>query len=927
MGVPPTDAPALPTGTVTFLFTDIEGSTQRWEARRDAMQAALQQHDRILGDAVARHAGSVFKTVGDALFAVFPTVQGAIEAAVDMQRALSSQDWSAVDGLPVRMAIHTGVAQERSGDYFGPTVNRVARLLAVGHGGQILLSGVAKELAEGAMPSRAALRDLGSHRLKDLTHPEQVYQLVAPDLKADFPPLRSLESLPNNLPLQLTSFIGRDEDIAEIETALAESRLVTLLGAGGIGKTRLSLQVGANVLDHFPDGVWFVELAPLTDAALVDETVATVLGLSHQGERAPAELIVSFLRDKQALIILDNCEHVVAQAARVADVVMRGAPKTRILASSREALAVDGETALRVASLAVPPDDRRLSAQSALEYGAIGLFVDRARSADRRFSLTDDNVETVAEICRQLDGIALAIELAAPRVKVLSVEQLAARLNERFRLLTGGSRTALPRQQTMRALIDWSYDLLTPDEKAVFCRASVFAGSFSLDAAGNVCAGGALESWDVLDILSSLVDKSLLTADLAGSEQRYRMLVSTRQYAGERLTETTEHMTIRRKHAEFYAALAAQAAGTYESTPTRRWRSGIDVEFENVRAALDWSLVEGNDPPLGIAMTISLRWYWPLARRFAEASTRLETALAASDTGEPNLDHLHLACTLAYFLNSYAMYGRSRALAASARQEAEILGDDFGLALALTSEAASAFTDPTFDANAPYDRAEAIFTRLGHKRLAGGCLFGRARSASVRENTDLPATRKLFHDALAIFRSTGDEPRITSTLNNLGELAFRQGHVDEAVRLATESNEYAIGLGMPSLVATNSANLSAYSIARDRDAEALTFAREALRLSVENELPGFARIVADHFAALAARAGHDELSARLAGAAMGGYEAIGADAEPTEMEMRAKTMALLNDRLAPRLAALLAEGRAWSEEQLVAGMRSVQASA
>ena len=451
--------PAAPTGTVTFLFSDVEGSTTRWEAHPAEMQEALRRHERLMRDALAAHRGYIFKTVGDEFCVAFPDAPSAIAAALDAQRAIASADWSGVDGLGVRMALHTGLADERNGDYFGPVVNRVSRLLAIGHGGQLLVSGVTTDLAQGLLPPQSSLRDLGPHRLKDLAYPEQVYQLCASGLRVDFPPLRSLDTFAHNLPQQLTSFVGRDEELREIRQLLESARLVTLVGTGGVGKTRLALQVAADLLERFPDGVWLVELAPLRDGASIEGVLTSVLGITETAGATPRQAIVGALRGKRSLLIFDNCEHIVADTAVLIEALLLACPGLRVIASSREALAIRGESAYRIPSLAVPPPSEQLGAETALRYGAIALFEERAQLHQRDFALGDDNVAVVTEICRRLDGIALAIELATPKLKFLSPKALLERLDERFRVLTGGSRTALPRQQTMRALIDWSYDL------------------------------------------------------------------------------------------------------------------------------------------------------------------------------------------------------------------------------------------------------------------------------------------------------------------------------------------------------------------------------------------------------------------------------------------------------------------------------------
>jgi class 3 adenylate cyclase len=406
---------SLPSGTVTFLFSDIEGSTERWEAHRDAMKAAVASHDELLRTAIARYDGVIFKTVGDAFCAAFATAPNAVNAALDAQRALSAADFEAVRGLRVRMGLHTGYADERDADYFGPAVNRVSRLMSIGHGAQVLLSGATHALVRHEPSRDRVFTDLGLHRLKDLAEPEHVWQVNLNSLSSDFPPLKSLDTLPNNLPIQVTSFRGRERDLEDLKAHLAEHRLVTLFGAGGIGKTRLAVQLGADVLDRFPDGVWIADLAPITDPELVSSVVAKALGVSQAQARPIEETLTQSLKQKHLLIILDSCEHVLGAAAALADAIHRHCPNVRILATSRQALGVGGEKVLRLASLAVPDGAADLDPAAALGFGAVALFADRASLVDQSFRLSGDNALIVSDICRRLDGIPLAIELAAAR--------------------------------------------------------------------------------------------------------------------------------------------------------------------------------------------------------------------------------------------------------------------------------------------------------------------------------------------------------------------------------------------------------------------------------------------------------------------------------------------------------------------------------
>ncbi|MGA9944267.1 MAG: adenylate/guanylate cyclase domain-containing protein, partial [Candidatus Cybelea sp.] len=635
---------ACPTGTVTFLFSDIEGSTARWDGDRVAMASALADHDALMRATLEARRGYVFKTIGDAFCAAFATAADAIAAALDAQRVLAAEDFSAVGGLRMRMALHTGVAQERNGDYFGPAVNRVARLLAIGHGGQVLVSGTAADLLQGEMPPQSSLRDLGAHRLKDLARPEQVYQLVAPDLPERFPALRSLDQLPNNLPRRLTSFVGREEVVAEVAALIERFPLVTLVGTGGAGKTRCAVQVAADVLDGSGDGAWLAELAPITDPALVSSVIAQALNVPERPNCPVLDTLLAYLKRKRLLLILDNCEHVIDEARSVAGAILQGCPEVRILATSREGLNIAGEETYRMPSLAIPSNAEILSTAEAARYSAVQLFVDRALSSDKRFVLTEGNAPHVAEICRRLDGIPLAIELAAARVKVLSPQQLAQKLDERFRLLTGGDRSALPRQQTMRALIDWSYDLLSGDERALFRKVAIFAGGLTLETATAVCSGGAIDEMAILDLLSSLVDKSLVHAELVGSGTRYRLLESTRQYAREKLSEAGEYGAVAHAHANAYAALAEQLDDLRETLPDRAWLSRAEPELENFRAALAWAFRAPGDALLGQRLAGGLPRVW-LAFATAEGQRWVHTAqeLVTNETPLPVLAALDLA--------------------------------------------------------------------------------------------------------------------------------------------------------------------------------------------------------------------------------------------------------------------------------------------
>jgi predicted ATPase/class 3 adenylate cyclase len=903
----------LPTGTVTFLFTDIEGSTERWERHRDAMKDAVRNHGHIIHARIEAHDGHVFKTVGDAFCAAFHNVADAIAAALDAQQSLSNEDWSGVEGLKVRMAIHTGHTDERDGDYFGPAVNRVARLLGIGHGGQVLVSGASADLSQGELPPQAALRDLGEHRLKDLTHPEQVYQLMAPGLPAEFPPLRSLEALPNNLPLQITSFVGRDVEILAVSDVLAKHRLVTLVGAGGVGKTRLALQVGADLLDRYEDGVWLVELAPLADNDLIPSAVASIFHVGEAPNRTVTEALVHALKPRRALIIFDNCEHVVEPAARIIDAILRNCPHIRIIATTRQGLGIAGEAVHRVASLAVPEADTDVKAEDALRHGAVALFVERAIAATESFRLTDENARTVARLCQRLDGIALAIELAAPRLKALSLEQLDAKLSERFRILTGGSRTALPRQQTMRALVDWSYDLLTDDEKALFRRVAVFGGGWSLDAACAICSDEKIEEWAVLDLLESLVDKSMVVAKLSGSEQRYRLLESTRQYAQELLEKSGELEPMRIRHVAWYLDFASRAETVRDSAPTKTWLAMVDLENDNLRAALDWSLGDKRDVERGAALASKLYDYWATATYEAEGRKRIEAALALS--GEIASKKTIAALWLGRLrLTGTALgdWARHREIAEHALELHRELGDERGIVIAMTAIAES-YLRRFMHAEAQTQLAEALAVaeRIGNRTLIGRCKSGMARNLHFAGRT--AEARVLYAEVLGIARATGNDRMRSTVVGNLAEVEFQEGDVDRAIELGRENVDTMLGARY---IALN--NLAAYVMAQGRFEEALGLAHKALRHARDAQLVLHVSISIQNLARVGAAKGEPRLAARLQGYCNATFKRHGYSLEYTEQTGNDKLTEMLRTMLDDReLALLLEEGAALTEDQAV----------
>ncbi len=600
-----TSSARLPTGTVTFLFSDVEGSTRLVQRLGPQATPVMEDHHRLLHEVFARHDGVVVRTEGDSFFVAFTRASAAAAAALDAQYAMAAHAWPDGAALRVRIGIHTGEAEVAAGDYVGLAVHRAARIADAGHGGQVLVSDATRELIADDLPAGAALRDLGEHRLKDLERSEHLHQLTADALPADFPALRTLEGVPNNLPIQPTSFVGRHAELAEIGKLLEAQRLVTLTGVGGSGKTRLALQAAADALDRFPDGVWLAELASSSDPDAVVGQVARAIGLREDVEDAQTrgplqDRLIDHLKDREPLLVLDNCEHLLDETARLCDRILRAAEGVRVLATSREGLGIAGEVTYRVPSLALPSGD-----ESGQESDAVRLFVERAAAAAPNKPLPREAMPAVVGICRRLDGIPLAIELAAARTKALSVERLAERLERSFRLLTGGSRAALPRQQTLEATIDWSYDLLEDPERILLARLSVFAGGFSLEAAEAVCADDVLGRDDIVDVLASLIEKSLAVLDDTVRE-RYRLLETVRQYARAKLVASGEAEAIRRTHRDFYLRLAEEIHTHGFRDEFMRWTETAALERDNLLAAWEWSL----DGPIDASLSSLATALW-----------------------------------------------------------------------------------------------------------------------------------------------------------------------------------------------------------------------------------------------------------------------------------------------------------------------------
>jgi predicted ATPase/class 3 adenylate cyclase len=866
-----------PTEALTFLFTDVEGSTRLWEKEPAAMSTALARHDALVRDAIERHEGYVFMTAGDAFCAAFEDAGRALAAACDAQRSLTTESWTGRVQIKARMALHTGAVEIRDKGYFGQPLNRVARLLAAGHGGQILLSAAAGQLLREVLPAGAALRDMGERRLKDLIRPERVYQLVAPGLPADFPPLKTLDERAQNLPIQATTFVGRESEMEEIKGLLQSSRLVTLTGPGGAGKTRLSLQVGADLVDRFADGVWFVELAALGDARLVAQATATILGIKEEPGESLLDTLIQNIRGREMLLILDNCEHLVLASAELCDALLASCPGVRIIASSRELLRIAGEAAYRVPSLPLPDPRAVPRAEALTRYAAVRLFIDRALAVKPSFQISDTNAPAIAAICRHLDGIPLALELAAARMRTMSVDELNQRLDKRFHVLTGGSRTALPRQQTLRALIDWSYDLLNAGERTILGRLAVFAGGWTLQAAEHVCAGEDVAEGDVLDLLASLVDKSLVVAEERSGTTRYRMLETMREYARERLHATHEGDAVGRRHLAFYLALAEEADPGLVGPRQGEWLEQLDFERENILAVHAACGRQADGAMMGLRLVHAIKRYW-VSRGLLGLGKRVTVeALDRSGADVRNL-------------------ARCRALFAAGQFEC--------------------FMGQYGEARAHLEESLLIAREVGAESLIASITSTLALAALGQD--DNAAARGYFEQAILLSRKSGNRRELAASLNGLAQLDRMEGALEAAAALYEQALAITRELGDRESAAIVLLNLAIVAIGRRDGMRARPILEDVLAISSEMQSRPTGQCALDVCAALAALRGEWTRAARFFGAVELQTEEGGYHRDPADKAFLAPLIARARDTLgAQSFEGVEAQGRTLSYDDAI----------
>jgi predicted ATPase/class 3 adenylate cyclase len=865
---------ALPTGTVTFFFSDIEGSTRLIQRLGEGYPQVLLAHHTVLREALAANGGHELRTEGDSFFIVFDSALQACAGAAAAQRALHAHQWPDGGEVRIRIGIHTGEATLVGNEYLGLDVHRAARVASAGNGGQVLVSETTRALVDHALPPGLSLKDLGLHRLKDLAQPERLFQLVVDGLPEDFPRLKTLESTPNNLPTQLTSFIGRDDQVRDAKQLLEKARLLTLTGPGGTGKTRLSLQIAANVLDQFPDGVYFVPLSAIHDPELVPSAIAQALSISTTGSRRPIDGLIDYLRQKQTLLVLDNFEQVI-DAAPVASQLLGGSAGLRLLVSSRAVLRVSGEQEFPVPPLGLP-DLKALPGLAALsQFEAVRLFIERAVAVKPDFHATNENAPAIAGICERVDGLPLAIELAAARVKLFSPQALLGRLEKSLNALGSGTRDAPERQQTLRGAILWSYDMLDAGDRRLMARVSVFARGGSLEQLESVCGPEEDVGGDVLDALDQLADQSLLRRLPDFEEPRFLMLQTIRDFASERLEESGEAHLVRDRHLQAFIALAREAQPHLFGPRRKEWLDRLEEDHDNFRAAVDWAVSSG-DARSAMDLSAGVWRFWQMRGHLHEGRRRMEAVLAMPNSGEfpkERLAALEAAGGLAYWQ-----------------------GD---------MDVAQRF----------YDQCIELTRKQGDDRALANALYNAAFPRVVNRRAIIEA-KPMLEEALPLFRKIGDETGVARVLWGMGnalffgkEFAEARPVLEEAVALNRKLDDrFGLGWSIHTLGLVTF-NLGDFQRARDSWMEAIQL------FAAAGDVPGIV-LQLDNLSALARHDGDFGRAARLWGAASAFQESSGTGLGRMLREEEGRTgREGLDDDEAARM---LAEGQAMNLEQAVA---------
>jgi len=813
-----------PTGTVTFLFTDIEGSTMLAQQYPDAYSRALERHHSILQNAITSNGGFVFGTAGDSFFAAFQNAEDAVRSSVDAQLKLADEERE--DSIiKVRMGIHTGNVEWNGKNYMGYLVlARTARIMSAANGDQIVISDTALTLCD-AVKNSFTFRDLGIRRLKDVIEPIRLYQIIAPGMRENFPPLKTLDSHPNNLPVQLTQFIGREAEIVQVKNLLRQNSLLTITGPGGTGKTRIALQSAADLIDEFKHGVWLAELDSISDPDVIYHSTMQTLGISEQANQDNAETLCEFLKDKELLLILDNCEHLIEACSVMVERLLRRSAKLKILTTSREALRCSGEQTFRILSMKTPDPKDENTAEQLTQYESVRLFIERALAVNQNFRVNNSNAPALAEICFQLDGIPLAIELAAARVKILPLEKILERLKDRFTLLTGGGRNILPRKQTLKALVDWSYDLLSEKEKELWHKLSIFASGWTLEAAEEICSDENMLEQEIFDTINDLAKKSIIVYNQ--EKDRFRMLETIRQYGMEKLTSSGESDRIEEKHLKYYLRLADIPGNKLRGKEGGYWMNLLNNEANNVEKALNRALEdpEGED---GLSLALNMGYYWQIKGYYSEGMRLIETALSKRPDAS-TLNHIRAHSSLGNFARLRSEYSKAeehlkKALKIS--REIKVKDDEAAILhrLAILE----------YD-RGNYNLAEKLYIEnlkhyqtTGDKPAIGRTLNNLANTYSVQGNIEKANT--MYEESLEIRREEGDVLGISVILCNIGILAYQSGNFEKAKNLLNESLQIRIEIGDRSGASITFANLGNSSFNQGEYAEAKKFYEESLSI-------------------------------------------------------------------------------------------------
>ncbi len=788
-----------PTGLVTFLFTDIEGSTKLAQDFPDTLQSALDKHHSIMQNAIDSNNGFVFEIVGDAFCCAFEKAHDAVKAAVEAQLNLSKEKClpagqAGKDALiKVRIGIHSGKAEWSNGKYMGYiTLARTARVMSSAYGEQIIVSNDSYEFVKDKFDAfdknNISFRDLGDRRLKDLIQPVRLFQVTADDLRSEFPPLKTLDARPNNLPVQLTSFIGREKEITDIKDSFSNGRLLTLIGPGGTGKTRLSMQLGADMIDEFVNGVWLVELASLNDPFLLPNVIVETLDLKEEPGKSPEISLLEFLKEKEILLILDNCEHLVDSCSLLTEKLLKYSSRLKIIATSREALRCEGEITHMVFSLSHPEPNENITAVQLSQYEAVRLFIERALAVNSGFRVSNENAPALAQICFQLDGIPLAIELAAVRINVLTVEKISEKLDDRFRLLTGGKRTALPRQQTLRALIDWSYDLLSDSEKVFWRRLSVFSGSWTLNDAEEICSDELLDKDYILELTNGLAEKSIIL--YIENSGRFKMLETIKQYGQEKLFESGEPDKFFTRHLEHYLKLCEGAVPELTGANAKYWLDRFEVEYSNIQFALKWS-IENDQKEKGNRLAGSLAKLWDMRGYFSEARNWLEKLLMDPDNISPGIR-----------ANSLRLSGMF-----ATQQGENVIAKNY------------------------VEESLRIYRELKDKTGIANCL--NILGLIDFDTGNYESSKKKLTESLEIRKEAGRNIALSSAMNSIGLLALAQGDYADAESYFSQSLEIAKELKDGMYIAIGLNNLAEIYAVSGEYEKAKTYFEEGLQVDIE----------------------------------------------------------------------------------------------